>query len=126
MSPRPPRDGAVALRSLPRRFRGLFAGLGDDESPEALVARPAGDGTTALGHLAAATRAIATTALGLERTLTSDDPTVDPAVVDASAPGGTLDERLRDLEQAVEALADRVDGTAADDWGRRALVGGTD
>lgn len=125
MSPRPPSDGAVALRSLPRRFRGAFAGLGDDESPDALAVRAAADGTTALGHLVAATRAVSTTSRSLQQVLVTDDPVVDPITLDATAPGGTLEERLSELGWETDALADLVDRVSADAWGRRAMVGGT-
>lgn len=125
MSPRPPSDGVVAVRSLPRRFRGLFAGLGEDESPDALARRPAADGWSALGHLVAATRALAAGGRALEQVLTADDAVVDPIEVDTPpAPEGTLDDRLSELGWEADALADRADRASAEEWGRRAQLRG--
>lgn len=125
MSPRPPRDGAVALRSLPRRFRGLFAGLGEDESPDALARRPAADGTSALGHLVGASQAVAATHRALAQVLTDDDPVVEPITeLTPPDPGGTLEERLSELGWEADSLADRVDPASAEEWGRRGRVGG--
>lgn len=125
MSPRPPRDGAVALRSLPRRYRDMYAGLGEEESPDALARQTAPDGTSALGHLVAATQAVAATRRALDEVLTTQDPVVDPIAEETpAAPGGTLEERLSELGGEAAALADHVDRTAAADWGRRGHVGG--
>ena len=127
MSTRPPSDAAVALRSLPRRFGALFSGLGEDESPDALAVRPVADGTTGLGHLVAAIRAVTWGAHALDRTLISDDPELEPlalATAGSPAPGGTVAERLAELGWEAEALADRVDRASADEWGRRAQVTG--
>lgn len=121
MSPRPPSDAAVALRSLPRRFGALFAGLGDDESPEALAHRPAPDGTTAIGHLTAVVRVITAGRDALDQILVSDQPQLEPVTASGSPdapPGVTLDERLAELASAAAALADRVDGVPAEDWSR--------
>ena len=123
MTPRPPSDGAVALRSLPRRFRALFAGLGDDESPDALADRAGLDGTSALGHLVAASTLTASTRRALEEVLTSDDPLLDPLVDETPrSPGGTLEERLSEVGWETDGLADRVERASADEWGRRGRV----
>jgi hypothetical protein len=110
MSARPPSDAIVALRSFPRRFGALFLGLGEDESPDALAVRPAPDGATALGHVAAATDALAAAARGLSQILVTDDPVVE-AIGDGSptpsAPTGS-----------VGALAERAERVTAESWGR--------
>src|SRR4051794_21876624 len=118
MSPRPPADALVAVRSLPRRFRALFAGLGDDESPDALAARPGADGTTALGHLAAAAAALRIGADGLTRILTADDPSVDAIGTAPAGPGGHLDAQMVALDQRSEALAHGAEHVSADGWAR--------
>jgi hypothetical protein len=125
VSPRPPSDGVVAIRSLPRRFRALFAGLGEDESPDALARRPAADGSTALGHLVAAIGACSAGARGLEQVLVSEHPTVDPLpVAVGGAPTGTVEERLAELGWEADAFADRAEHVGADGWARTAQVAG--
>jgi hypothetical protein len=126
VTPRPPSDGVVALRSLPRRFRALFAGLGEDESPDALAHRAGDDGSTALGHLAAATGALTAGASGLGQVLVADDPTVDPIPVGpVGSATGTVEERLAQLGWEADALAERVEHLGADAWARQAHVAGT-
>jgi hypothetical protein len=121
MSARPPSDAIVALRSFPRRFGALFLGLGEDESPDALAVRPAPDGATALGHVAAATDALAAAARGLSQILVTDDPVVE-AIGDGSptpsAPTGSVDERLSELSREAGALAERAERVTAESWGR--------
>ena len=121
MTARPPSDAIVALRSFPRRFRALFLGLGEDESPDALAIRPAPDGATALGHVVAATDALATASRGLSQILVTDDPLVDAmpqGSATPTAPTGSVDERVSELSWEADALADRLDGVTADDWAR--------
>ncbi len=125
MSLRPPRDAAVALRSLPRRFRGTFAALDEDESPDALARRIASDGTTALGHLIAASRVVAHANHTLAEVLSADDPLVEPIAYETPLdPSGTIEERISELGWETDALADRVDHVSADEWGRRGRAGG--
>lgn len=132
MPVRPPADAVVALRSLGRRFRAIFAGLEDDESPEDLAHRMGSDGRSALDHVTAAVRSITFLGRALEQLLVEDDPVLHPAVGDpagrawAAAPEGTIEERLAELAGAAEALADRADRVAAADWGRAARVAGQD
>jgi hypothetical protein len=124
MTPRPPRDAAVALRSLSRRFRELFAGLTEEELPHALAPQAGADGTSAMGHLVAASSVVASTRRALEEVLIDDDPTVEPIVdVTPASPAGTLEERLSELGWEADELADRVERAAADQWGRRGRLG---
>ena len=123
-----PSDAAVALRGMERRYRGLFAGLGDDESPDDLAHRPAG-GWAAIQHVVAAAQAIASAERSLAAVVTQDSPTVAPADVDPAArpqpqaPSGPLHERLAELGLEANALAERVQAVDAADWTRTALVG---
>src|SRR3546814_7552754 len=104
MAPRPPADAVVALRSLPRRYRGLCAGLGDDESPDDLAHRVGAGGRSAFDHIAAASRSLTTQDRALEQVLVEDSPTLDPASQDThereaeQQPGGSVDERLSELD----------------------------
>lgn len=131
MSPRPPADAVVALRGLERRYRGLFAGLEDDEAPEDLAHRPGADGRSAIDHIAAATRTLGFLGRGLEQALVEDDPILDPAVSDPAqrewpTAEGTVERALADLGRAATALADRVHHVGAEAWGRPVRVAGRD
>jgi hypothetical protein len=125
-----PSDIVVTLRGLERRFRGLFADLGEDESPEDAAHRVAG-GWSPIEHIVAAAWAISAADRALNAILTADAPRVAPADVDPAArpkPGavsGTLHERLAELGLEANALADRVQATAAGDWGRTGTVDGS-
>lgn len=124
MSLRPPSDAIVALRSLPRRYRGIFAGLGDDESPDDLAHRPGPEGRSAFDHIAAASRSLTTRGRALERILVDDDPRLDPMDTETVErerelmPGGTVEERLSELEVDALRLAEQADRASARDWGR--------
>lgn len=125
MALRPPSDAVVTLRSLPRRFRGLFAGHADDEAPDALAQRPGADGSTALGHLVAAIQGVAATGRALDASQHAEDPSVDPVVLPAAAASGTVEERLAELGWETDAVADRVDAVDAEGWSRQARLAGT-
>jgi hypothetical protein len=124
MVPRPPSDAIVALRGLGRRYRALFAGLGEDESPDDMAHRIGAEGRSAFDHIAAASRTLTTRGRALEHVLVEDDPALDPMSTDTSEreaeqqPGGTVEERLAELEVDAGRLADRAARTSAHDWGR--------
>lgn len=123
-----PSDAVVALRGLERRYRALFAGLGEDESPDDVARRPAANGWSALEHVVAAARAIDAAERALQAVLTRDTPLIDAADVDPGArakpgtPTGTLHERLAELGLEANGLADRSEGVAAKDWDRWGLL----
>jgi hypothetical protein len=127
-----PADAAVALRSLPRRFRALFTGREQDEGPDDLAQRPGADGWTAVGHITAASQVIGLASRALQEVLRSDDPMIDRAVIERSrrvedpAPGGSVEERLSELGWEADALAENVEGVAAHDWTRTGSVPGHD
>lgn len=125
MTVRPPSDAAVTVRSLPRRFRGLFAGLSDDESPDALAVRATEDGTTALGLLVAAIGGVTTASAGLGALLAHDGASVPNPVHTAEPPTGTVEERLAELGWEADALAEQVDCVAADAWTHRGVLTST-
>lgn len=127
MAPRPPADAVVALRSLGRRYRSVFAGREGEESPEELAHRNGPDGRSALDHVAAATRTITFLGRALEQTLVEDDPILDPAVSEPAErewpdATGAVEDRLSELAWEAEALADRVEHVPAADWAREARV----
>jgi hypothetical protein len=120
-----PNDAAVTFRGLERRYRALFAGLGDDESPDDVAHRRV-DGWSAIDHVVAAARALAAADRTLARVLSTDGPTLEPADVEPQqrpvAPTGTVHERLSELGYEAMALADRIGGVAAQDWTRQGFV----
>jgi hypothetical protein len=122
-----PSDAVVALRSLERRYRGLFAGLSEDESPDDLAHRRAGD-WSAIDHAVAAARFIARANRALARVLTADSPSVAAVDVDptaSSSPGATpgpVDGPLAELGSEANAMADRIEHVPAGDWSRPAVV----
>ena len=123
-----PADAVVALRSLERRYRGLFAGLGEDESPDDLAHRKAPNGWSAIEHVVAAAWAIAAAGRALQRVLNEDTPHLDPVDVDPAlrdrpgTPSGTLHERLAELGLEANALADQLEHVAAQEWERLGLL----
>ncbi len=125
-----PSDAAVALRGLERRYRGLFAGLGDDESPDDLAHRSL-HGWSALDHIVAAARAIAAADRALAAVVTHDEPALSPEDVDPAArpkpgaPTGPVHERLSELGLDANAAADRIAKVASGDWDRVGTVAGT-
>ncbi len=131
MSPRPPADAVVALRGLERRYRGLFAGLEDDESPDDLAHRNGADGRSAIDHIVAAPRTLTFLGRGVEQALVEDDPILHPAVSDPAErewppAQGTVEDALAELGRAATALADRVEHVPAADWDRQVRVAGHD
>lgn len=126
-----PSDIVVTLRGLERRFRGLFAGLGEDESPEDVAHRAAG-GWSPIEHIVAAAWGIAAADRALAAVLVDDSPVLDAADVDPEArpkPGavtGYVHERLSELGLEANAAADRIEGVPAEDWSRTGVVAGQD
>jgi hypothetical protein len=122
-----PSDAVVALHSLQRRYRGLFAGLSDDESPDDLAHRRAG-GWSAVDHAVAAARFIAGADRALARILTADSPTVPATDVDPSAssspnaPPGPVDGFVAELGAEANGMADRIEHVPGGDWTRTAVV----
>jgi hypothetical protein len=132
MPHRPPRDAVVALRSLGRRWRALFAGLGEDESPDDLAHRLDADGRSALDHAVHATRTLSLLGRAVEQALMDDDPILHPAVSNASQRGWegqidtTVEDAIDELAHEADRLADRADHVPADEWGRSVRVADQD
>ena len=129
MATRPPSDAVVALRSMGRRWRGLFAGLDEDESVDALATRPGADGHSALDHATHATRTLSLLGRALEQIVVDDDAVLHPAVTDAAqrewpTAATGVDATIDELAHEADRLADRSDKVAAGDWTRQAQVAG--
>lgn len=143
-----PADAAVALRSLPRRFReaiaraaGSSSHAGTDPEDDDRVAPPADavearaqqlgpDGTSPLEQVAATTAELglfhqATTAI-----LSGSPTPLHPAVVDRRSrewdvpPGLTLDDALTLLENEAIAFAALVESADATEWAKSGPVAG--
>lgn len=104
-----PDDAAVALRSFPRRFRGVFTPSDDDDraDPDEAARRPGPDGVTAAEHLASA--------IGLVRSAGSaaSHGTVDDA--------RSVPDLLAELDEAATEAAHRVEAVPSADWTSEAL-----
>jgi hypothetical protein len=123
-----PSDGAVALRSLPRRFRAALRPTDDDNFDE-FAQRVGSSGRAPLDYLVDANRSLPYLQQALEQVLRDESPVLPPAVLDASArewPGaaGSLVDELGHLETEANAFADRVSRVASGDWTRTATVAG--
>lgn len=132
MGARPPGDAVVALRSMGRRWRGLIAGLGEDESPDDLAHRPGASGHSAVDHGVHATRTISLLGRAVEQALVDDDAVLHPAVGDPaqriweSPDASSVDDVIDELVHEANRLADRVERVTAPEWQRRARVAGQD
>lgn len=120
-----PSDAVVALRSYPRRFRGLLEAFDDDEKPEDLVRRPGPDGRSGLDHADHAARAVAAYAAALHEVLVSDRPTVQVEVPYVSASNKTAEAAVDFLMVECEALATAVDRVDAGAWARKGTYAST-
>jgi hypothetical protein len=122
-----PSDAVVALHSLQRRYRGLFAALSDDESPDDVAHRRAG-GWSAVDHIVAAARFIGGANRALARILTAESPTVPAADVDPTASSspharpGPVDGFVAELAAEANGMADRIEHVPGGDWTRTAAV----
>ena len=132
MAARPPADAVVALRSMGRRWTGLFAGLGEDESPDDLAHRVGADGHAALDHALRATRTLSLLGRAVEQILVEDDAVLHPAVGDPGQrawdgqEAGSVDDAIAELVHEADRLADRAGRVSASEWSRRARVAGAD
>ena len=132
-----PSDAAVAVRSFPRRFRGVLARPEDDTpdgaqaDPDELARRVGPDGRSAADHLIAADGVLAVLDRALEQVRSDDDPVLHPAVRDLR--GAWWDDEhtplpalLDRLDQTAERCADRIDAVPTDAWARQARVADAD
>ena len=121
-----PSDAAVALRSLPRRFREALEV--EDEDPEDIAGRPGPQGHSALDHLTRANRTLALLHRATQQAVMEDEPVLHPAVTDRSArewgAGGSLDTELAALTDEVNGFADGVEKAPSEAWERSASVAG--
>jgi hypothetical protein len=125
-------DAAVALRSLPRRFRGAFRPEELAGAPDAVdVTKPApGGGRSPLELVLATVAALEALERAVHSTLVDNEPQLDPIVFDrdrrdAVTARGSLTDALDALTRVANEFATRVEHASARDWTRQAHVGDT-
>ena len=125
-----PAEAAAALRSYPRRLRGLLSSLDADEDPEELAQRFGPDGRSVLGIVSDTTRTWVLLHDAMRRIAISERPVLHPAVIDptqrdwdAPAPA-SLSDALEVLADTAAAFADDVDRTPATAWTRIGEIAG--
>lgn len=132
-----PDDAVVAIRSFPRRFRGVLARPDDDRfDPDEIGRRVGPEGRSAADHLLAADGVLTLLERAIEQARGEEDPVLHPAFADLSraavAEESSADDRaavadlLDRFEGTASHAADRVDGVPSDDWGRELRVASQD
>ncbi|HZQ28241.1 MAG TPA: DinB family protein [Acidimicrobiales bacterium] len=116
-----PPDGEVALRSYPRRYRGVL--VRPDEEEAGVVTRPGADGWSALAHAAHVAAALAAVADALRLVEVQDEPTVG-LVPEQPVPATDVEVVLGDLATAAALAADAAQRITGKDWSRRARATG--
>lgn len=126
----PPADAAVALRSLPRRYRSALLPV-DDPEVEARAVTIGRDGVSATDLAADTVRSLTVLARALHDVRLTSEPVLHPAVLDRSArhwdaavsetPSAVLDQ----LTDVCTSFADEIDAIGAPDWTRTGTTGGT-
>lgn len=105
-----PRDLAITLRSVPRRFEAVRARARADRLVDVLE-RTGPSGARLDDLLADASRGAALTSRAIDAALTSKDPVVSRAVLDPSERVYT-DDRAMSFDIAVDTIAADADGAA--------------
>lgn len=123
-----PADAAVALRSLPRRFRA--ATTPSPASDEATSTPP--EDLAVLTLVVHTVRSLTLLDRALEQVLVTEAPVLHPAVLDRhrrtfdAGAHGSLEDVLAELDDIAPALADRVERSRPEDWHRVGRVAGHD
>jgi hypothetical protein len=113
-----PSDAAVALRSYPRRYRGVLVRPDNEDRPDDVVRRPAADGWSALDHTAHVTASLSDGSEALRLVFISDSPPVAYTPERRVDAAGTVDAVLEGLAAACAGAADQVERVSGEDWDR--------
>lgn len=117
-----PVDGAVALRSFPRRYREAFTG--DDELREDAAAAVGTGGESPFELAVQTVRSLSLLERAIEQVETTENPILHGGVLDPAerqfdlGAHGDLGQVLDELATEAPAFADRVEGLHGDAWGR--------
>jgi hypothetical protein len=118
----------VAVRSLPRRWRGAFAKAGDEEDREALLRRRPGSGASAVELACRVAEVLGLVDRHVRRAKVSEQPDLSPADADPAAVAACAErasgEVLDQLSAAAEALASTLDDVPSGAWLRPATLDG--
>ena len=115
-----PEDAAVAIRSYPRRYRALLAGL-DEQDDALLLEAPPDGGLSAAGHAAHVADTFDACAEAIEQITTAEGPTV---ALDPTNPSiDSVDDALSRLSHAATALALTIEGVHGRTWKRTGMTG---
>lgn len=127
-----PSDGAVALRSLPRRYREATA-LRDGDNDRRIYESPGILAVSVLDLTVNTVRSLTLLRRALEDALVSEKPTLHPATLDRderdfdSVAHGHLSSVLDELDDVAPEFADRIEHLPSAEWARTASVpGGTE
>jgi len=117
-------DGAVAARSLARRWRELFAAVAETDDGESLLREPMSSGWSAVDRAGRVARVFSRCAGDLDRVWALDNPEVetDDALCREGWPAPS--ERLVELTSSAERLAHAIDRYDGDAWARLGNRGG--
>ena len=124
-----PPDAVVAVRSLPRRWRGAFAKAGDEEDSEALLRRrPTDGGPSAVESACRVAEVLALVDGHVRRATVAEQPDLTPGDVPpervAACAARSPDAVLEQLDGAAEALGGTLDRVASGAWLRPATLDG--
>lgn len=123
-----PPDAVVAVRSLPRRWRGAFAKAGDEEDTEALLRRRPASGASAVELACRVAEVLGLLERHVRRASVSEQPDLLPADVDPAAVAACAErasgEVLDQLSGASETLATSLDRVPSGAWLRPATLDG--
>lgn len=113
-----PSDAVVALRSFPRRFRGLLA-TDDGDDPEGVaMRRPDAAGWSALEHAAHVANALDQAAADLQAAHRDEGVTVADPTQAATTGATDVDGTLSRLTAASDQLVGAIERYNPDDWKR--------
>lgn len=126
-----PRDVAITLASLGRRFEGVVASASGESRLVDLHDAPGPDGASFQGVITEAAQALSFLANEVERSVQSQEPVVPAAAVDASersfleSPGTPpLSESVDAIRTAATAAGAHVDDASSDTLARAVAVAG--
>jgi hypothetical protein len=125
-----PKEAAVALRSYPRRYRGLLQPIAGDDDSEEIAHRVGPDGRSSIEMLSDVTRTLVLLGEALRQITINPTPVVHAAVVDRALrqwdapPPERLDDALALLSDEATNLADAIERVSPDSWTRTGTAAG--